>query len=61
MDLNLLIGNAEADAVKKIEAAHLEARVTQRDGEAIDGILNMSRNRVNLEIENGIVTNAYIA
>ncbi len=60
MNPSLLVGKTEVDAIKEIEAAGFEARVTRRDTDVVGGIHNMSRSRVNLEIDDGVVTVANI-
>ncbi len=51
-----LIGQAEQDAVVASEAQGFAVRIAQRDGENFVLRADMQFSRVNLVIENGIVT-----
>ena len=60
MDTAQLVGKPEADAVREIEAAGFVARVKRRDVQPQRGDNAVNKNRINLHIENGMVTKAYI-
>lgn len=50
-----VVGTDETDAVRKIETLGLKARVTRRDAEVFTTTLDFREDRINLEVENGIV------
>ena len=54
-----LIGMAEADAIECVDEAGLTWRVTEQDGEMFAVTMDYRIERVNVKIENGIVTDAY--
>lgn len=54
-----VVGLPEQDAVREIEAAGLELRVVERDGKPFPATMDYRRDRVNLSIENGVVTNSF--
>ncbi len=56
---NDLIGLDETEAIAKIKIAGLEARVTRKDAERFMGTTDRRIDRINLEIDNGKVTNAH--
>lgn len=58
--LEQLIGETEADATAAIEAAGFTARVVARDGEFFSITMDYRLDRVNLTVEDGVVTVATI-
>lgn len=54
-----LIGMAESEAIVCVEDAGLTWRVTEQDGEEFALTMDYRAERVNVKIENGIVTDAY--
>jgi hypothetical protein len=57
---NSVVGLTEKDAVDKIKASGMKARVMRRDNESFFGIADYRTDRMNLEIDSGIVTKADI-
>lgn len=58
-----VIGMTEEDAIETIEgisSQQLTARVVRRDGESYAITEDYSLSRINLEIDNGLVTRTYI-
>lgn len=55
MDIDTLLGMTEDEAVKALEIENLEARIVRRDDEYFVGIMDYRLDRVNLEIEDGVV------
>ena len=55
-----VIGLAEDQAVAAIQSAGFVSRIASIDGVLQTGIMNMSPIRINLTIENGIVTEASV-
>lgn len=54
-----LIGMAESEALQCVEDAGLTWRVYEQDGEQFALTMDYRAERVNVKIENGIVTDAY--
>ena len=54
-----LIGMAEAEAIECVDEAGLIWRVYEQDGEMFALTMDYRVERVNVKIENGIVTDAY--
>lgn len=50
-----VVGTDAADAVTKIETLGLKARITRRDAEVFTTALDFREDRINLEVENGLV------
>jgi hypothetical protein len=55
-----LVRQSEEDALRRIDEAGLPGRVTSRDGERFIFFADYVEYRINLEIESGIVTRAYV-
>ena len=51
-----LIGLSKADAIKKIKDSKLKSRVTREDKDIYSVTMELNETRINLEIDNGIVT-----
>ena len=56
-----LVGLREEDAMSKIKSVGFTARVLRRDNQRFVGTTDYRTDRVILEIDNGIVTKAYIS
>ena len=59
-DRNGLVGLSESEAIKRIEANGMRARITWKDGRTFMGTTDARRDRVNLHIKDGKVIKAYI-
>ena len=59
-DLATVLNRTEEEAIAKIAAAGFEARVISRDGQNFTMSHDFREDRVNLEITNGVVSNAHI-
>lgn len=59
-DVSTLIGETEAEATSTVEDWGATVRVVSRDGRRPVGDAGGLRNRVNLVIEGGVVTDAYV-
>ena len=55
-----LIGLPEKDAIAKIKASGMKARVRRRDQKYFIGTMDLRNDRMNLEIDNGKVVKAHI-
>lgn len=53
------IGKNSAETIERLEAQGIPVRVMAEDGETFFGTMDYRPNRVNLEIEKGVITNAY--
>ena len=59
-DAERLVGMSEADAVTEAEAQGWDVRVVARDGEEFPITMDYSTARVNLTVENDVVTKVYV-
>lgn len=59
-DAERLIGLSEADAVAEAEAQGWDVRVVARDGEEFPITMDYSTGRVNLTVEDDVVTKVYV-
>lgn len=59
-DLATVLDKSEDDALATIAAANFESRVISRDGQMFPMSKQFREDRVNIEVANGIVTNAHI-
>ena len=59
-DLATVLDKSEDDALATVAAANFEARVISRDGQMFPLSTEFREDRVNIEVTNGIVTNAHI-
>lgn len=59
IDLNLLIGKTELEARKLVNLWGLSCRVSNKDGIAIVGTCDFKLSRINLEVKNNKVIDAY--
>lgn len=55
-----LVGKTQAEAEELIKEAGLHSRVSRMNGKACIGIRNYDRNRVNLEVLNGVIVDTHI-
>ena len=55
-----VIGQDVTDAIAKIEAVGLKARITRRDTEVFTTTFDFREDRINLEVENGIVVSTNV-
>lgn len=60
IDLDTLVGMTEAAALEKIAAEGFKVRIRSKDGVGRMGDMRAARDRVNLYIENNLVTKAYV-
>ncbi len=60
LDVNALVGKTEDQATSEIESASHEVRVVSRDGQQFPATRDYRGERVNLTIDNGVVTAATI-
>lgn len=58
--VNTVINKEKETAIKLCKDSKLIPRITREDKTTFFGTLDLNFERVNLEIDNGIVTNAYL-
>lgn len=58
----VVVGKTEAEAISMIESkgGQVSYRIVKRDGESFPVTMDYRMDRVNLEIENGVITNASV-
>lgn len=59
-DLATVLDKSEDDALATIAAANFESQVISRDGQMFPVSRDFREDRINLEIANGVVTNAHV-
>jgi hypothetical protein len=59
IDLNLLVGLTEQDAIETLSKNNFILRVCQRDGEGCIGTCDMRRDRVNVSVESNVIIEVF--
>jgi hypothetical protein len=59
VDIVSMVGRQASELKEELKAQQRTFRVMKEDGKSFIGIMNYNPGRINLEIENGIVTRSY--
>jgi hypothetical protein len=59
LNLQALVGRNAQEVQEELKAQKISVRVMKEDGESFIAIMNYNPGRVNLEVDNGIVTRSY--
>jgi hypothetical protein len=58
--LDTLLGRPEAEVVKQLQDAGWRVRVRVREAESFAGTMDFRMDRVNLHVQNGVITKIYV-
>lgn len=59
IDMDGMVGRNAQELMKELTAKKFSFRVMREDKESFAGIMNYNPGRINLEIDNGIITRSY--